>query len=1127
MPEVPFPAMSAVCPACGQEHAPAAKFCSECGAALPRLCTNCGAPVGAGRFCSECGVTLSATPATSMAGAASTVPATAREPEGERKQLTVLFADVQGSMELQEELDVEAWARIVDRFVGILVDEVHRFGGTVDKFTGDGIMALFGALEAQEDHARRACHAAWQMGRAIRVYAEELHRSEGVDLRVRVGLNSGEAMLAPLGGALRIDATVAHGHTVGLAQRMEAMAVPGCAYLTEHTARLVEGWFRLQDLGPKTVKGAREPIRVFALEGPAPPRSASGARVTSRLVGRASEIARLEEALNRAAEGRAQVVGVVGEPGVGKSRLCDEFARSVLAREITLRRAAGVSHGREVPLLPILAFLRDYFGITEADNSGQARERISDRLLALDPGFIDDLPLFFDFLEVPDPERPAVRMAAESRMRRLFEAIRRVTARRSEREVLVLVFEDLHWFDTQSAAFLERLIENFPGSRTLVVANFRPEFSAAWMRHSYYQQLSLTPLSAQAVGEMLRDLLGNDASLLPLPAYLVERTGGNPFFVEEVVRALVEDGTLGGQPGGYRLTRPLEKAHLPPSVQSVLAARIDRLAAENKPVLQSAAVIGRTFGEAVLARVMDRPAEELADSLSALCAAELLQEVQNYPVAEYRFWHPLTQEVAYGMLLAGRRTGLHAAVAEALIEHDTDHLDEAAAVVAWHWERAGRRLEAARWNMRAADFALRSDLGAALRRWRATVDHLDNIEDSAESLTLSVRARTRLIRYGARTGMDRQEVESLATSGRELAARAGDPSLAAAMELASGGPRFWAGEVQAFLVRCLEAVEHAEETDDLDLKAGATFFTSIASTHVGPLADGLAWCDRVLEISAGSPDRGLAIMGYTVPAFALVVRAGLLLRMGRLGEAARESERAQTVLNTMAEPEPLCWALAVPSLLTYLSGEGGDTSVSAQKVVDLAQETGNAGSLVVGLQALAIARLVAGQPEEAAAACERALAVGREKRTGLHLEASIVAHLAQARLTCGDPAAAAAAADEAVEIARRQGARVDECLALLTRAHVGRVAGGGADTVVADLNMALTLASEVGALTYEPFIHEELGRLRGDETELRQAVRLYEAIGATGHARRLATELEWGASAEPSSSSRVGVERQA
>jgi adenylate cyclase len=1031
----------------------------------------------------------------------------AREPEGERKQLTVLFADVQGSMELQEDLEVEAWAKIVDRFVNILADGVRRFGGTADEFTGDGIMALFGAPRAQEDHARRACHAAWHLGRDIRAYAEELRRLEGVDLHVRIGLNSGEVVVGQMGEDLHFGPS-ALGHTVSLAQRMEALALPGTAYLTEHTARLVEGWFRLRDLGPMTVKGAREPLGVFVLEGPAPPRS-KGGRGTSRMVGRASEMARLEEALNRAAEGRAQVVGVVGEAGVGKSRLCEEFVRSVLARGIAVWRTAGVSHGREVPLLPILAYFRDYFGITEAISPSQARERISDRLLGLDPDFHGDLPLFFDFLEVPDPERPAPQMAGEVRMRRIYEVVRRVIARRSERELAVLVWEDLHWFDQQSEAFLERLIENFPGSRTLVVTNFRPEFSAAWMRHSYYQQLSLAPLSAEEAREMLWDLLGDDASLASLPAYLVERTGGNPFFVEEVVRALVEDGTLAGRPGAYRLTRPFEQAGLPASVQAVLAARIDRLSAEHKPVLQSAAVIGRTFAEAVLARVMGGAVEALEDALSALCGAELLQEARRFPATEYRFWHPLTQEVAYGTMLAGRRARLHAAVAEALIELDADHLDEEAAVVAWHWERAGRQLEAARWSIRAADFALRSDLGEALRRWRTAIHLLEGGEESTDSLKLGVQTRVRLIQFGARVGIDPEEAEHLGAEARALEERLDDPGWRGLIFAVSAVARLAQGDPRGALARHRQAARVAEEGNDRELQAAALFLPSMPLAYVGPLTEGLVFCDRGMAICAADPELGATLLGYGALARLLQFRAAILARMGRLAEARADAERALTLARPRGELETVSWTLALLPQLGWLGGEGeGDEALAlAAEAVRLGEDTGNVMSLVLGLEGLAVAHLAAGRPAEAVTACERALAKAREHRSGLCEEAALLAHLARARLATGDPSGATHAAAEAVTVARRQGARVVECLALLTRAQVHRVTGGGHDAVLGDVEAALSLVAETGALTYEPFIREEIGRLRTDGDELREALRLYTAIGATGHAERLAAEL--------------------
>ncbi|HZI72883.1 MAG TPA: AAA family ATPase, partial [Gemmatimonadales bacterium] len=417
-----------------------------------------------------------------------------------------------------------------------------------------------------------------------------------------------------------------------------------------------------------------------------------------------------------------------------------------------MRRTTGVSHGREVPLLPILSLLRDYFSITEEDDPGQGREKIARPLLDLDPALEDTLPLLYDLLEVPDPAHPIAALAPKVRMRRIFEALHRVIQQRSDREVLVLVVDDLHWFDPQSEVFLDRLVESFPGSKTLVIANFRPEFSVGWMRHSYYRQLPLAPLSSKAVAEMLGGLLGVDLSLVALLKFVQERTGGNPFFLEEMVRALVEDGTLTGGTGSYRLTRPLHEVQVPPSVQAVLAARIDRLPIEHKAILQTAAVIGRTFAEPVLAMVTGSAHETLQDALIALRAAELLQAEGNLPVVEFRFWHPLTQEVAYRSLLSDRRARLHAAVAKALLEHDPARSGERAAVLAWHWERAGQKLEAARWNVRAGTWAVRTDITEARRRWQVAINLLMEVDEGAESLELNVRAHIRLLQFGARTG---------------------------------------------------------------------------------------------------------------------------------------------------------------------------------------------------------------------------------------------------------------------------------------------------------------------------------------------------------------------------------------
>ncbi|MCA1845222.1 MAG: AAA family ATPase [Actinobacteria bacterium] len=566
------------CLACGTPLAADARFCPGCGTPLTIACPTCGrAAERSHRFCAGCGRPLD--------GDAPAPPASPAASEGERKQVTVLFADVAGSMDLAEGTDPEDWARVMDEFFRVLSDGVIRFGGTVDKFTGDGIMALFGAPLSQEDHARRACHAALHLQEA----------TAALPFDVRIGINSGEVVVGGIGAEGRLEYT-ALGHTVGLAQRMESMAEPGTVLVTGHTNRLVQNDFALSDVGLRAVKGSSEPLPVFRLDG-ARRRSATGG--SSVMVGRAEEMAVLEAALARAQDGHAQVVGVVGEAGVGKSRLCDEFCRAMTHRGIMVRRVAGVSHARDVPFLPVLELLRGYFGVLDTDTRAEARAKVAGRLLDLDPAFDESLPLLFDFMEVPDPERPAPRLAPAVRLEQIFAIIRQITKRRSSRQVIVFLWEDLHWFDTQSLAFFERLILSFPGTRTLVLTNFRPEFDAPWARHSYYRQLPLSPLDPDAVARLLVALLGGDVSLSAFARLIAETTAGSPFFVEEVVRSLVEDGTLTGTPGAYSLSRPVVTLGVPPTVQATLAARIDRLDERDKAVLQTAAVIGRVFTEPV------------------------------------------------------------------------------------------------------------------------------------------------------------------------------------------------------------------------------------------------------------------------------------------------------------------------------------------------------------------------------------------------------------------------------------------------------------------------------------------------------------------------------------------------
>jgi class 3 adenylate cyclase len=1090
--------MKITCAACGHENREGRKFCAECGAALTPVCPACGVSNEVGeKFCGDCGAAL--TPVASVGGSA---PAPVAGPS-EKKHITVLFADVAGSMDLQEQLDAEVWAEIMGRFVALLAEGVRKYGGTVDKFTGDGIMALFGAPVAQEDHARRACHAAWHLTKTIETYSEELRRKQGVRLDVRLGLNSGEVVVGRVGEDMTLDPT-ALGHTVGLAQRMEALAEPGKAYLTAQTARLVDGWFRLEDVGPLPVKGSREPVQVWRLAEP----SLSPARRTvgsAQLVGRQREFAVLEDALALAEEGHAQVVGVVGEAGVGKSRLCEEFARSVAARGITVRRATGVSHGRDVPLLPVLAFIRDNFGIKDGDDPATARRKVTERVLGLDPGLEDTLPLLFDFLEVPDPDRPVLQMAPQIRMRRLFDSVRRFTARRSEREMLVLIVEDLHWFDPQSQAFLERLIESYAGSRTLVVTNFRPEFTAAWMGHSYYRQLPLVPLREDGVAELLGGLLGADLSLAPLVHFVLERTGGNPFFVEEVVRTLVEDATLTGGPGHYRLARALHEIAVPPSISAVLAARIDRLAPEVKTALQTAAVIGREFRRDLLTEVMSVDAEVLDESLTTLCRAELLHDIGD---ERYRFWHPLTQEVAYGTLLATQRDPLHAAVARAMVKLYPDRLDEQAALVAIHFERAHEVVESARWHFRAAGWALRTDFAEACHRWRQTLVLLRGAEETPDALQLRVQTHVRLIQAGARLGMDPDEAEELLAEGRAVAERLGDMRLLAMLVYVSGTQLLMRGDVPAGAARWMEGIRIAESVSDVGLQGTLGIGPVLAHGWTGPLTEAVMWATRGITLLAGDPETGAEMVGYSPLVRLYGVRAMALARMGRFAEARTDCERVLAMGRPRGESENVQFALCALVELASIVGEAGDSLDQARESMRIGEETGNFMSAAFGLDAVGQAYLLAGCPTEAVEAAERSLADARSHQTLLCLEAFLLINLARARLAAGDVGAAGNAADAAVASARQRGTPVFEIPALVLRARVRRATDTSGDETRTDLIRALDLVGETGAAAYEPSIREELGWLDHDENDWRAALQLYDKLGAPAQAERLQAELD-------------------
>jgi class 3 adenylate cyclase/tetratricopeptide (TPR) repeat protein len=616
--------------------------------------------------------------------------------EGERKQITVLFADLKGSTELIRDLDPEQAQALLDPALHAMMDAVHRFEGTVNQVLGDGIMALFGAPVAHEDHAVRACYAALAMQTALRRYAEEVRRSHGLEMQARVGLNSGEVVVRAIGNDLHMDYS-AVGQTTHLAARMEQLATPGSIRLAAATLRLAEGLVQVTALGQFPVKGLTEPVEVFELIGASAIRrrlQASAARGLTHFVGRQQELMLLQQALERAGAGQGQVVAIVGEPGVGKSRLVYEFVHSHHTPGWVVLESASVSYGKATPYFPVIDLLKRYCHIEEHDDSRTIRAKVTGQVLTLDPVLQDAVPALLSLLDALPEDSLFLKLDPPQRRQRTLDALKRVLLRESQEQPLLLVFEDLHWIDSETQALLNSLVESLPTVRLLLLVNYRPEYQHSWGGKTSYTQLRLDPLPSVSADELLQALLGDDASLKPLTQLLIARTEGNPFFLEESVRTLLETGVLVGEPSAYRLAQALPTVQVPATVQAVLAARIDRLPTEDKRLLQTAAVIGTEVPWALLHAIAELPEERLQHGLAHVQAAELLYETRLFPEREFTFKHALTHEVAYASLLQERRRTLHARIVEALEALAGDRVTEHVERLAHHalrgevWDKA-------------------------------------------------------------------------------------------------------------------------------------------------------------------------------------------------------------------------------------------------------------------------------------------------------------------------------------------------------------------------------------------------------------------------------------------------------
>ena len=1117
------------CPGCQHESPPGAKFCAECGGPLARDCTRCGTrlPDGA-KFCPECAqpVAAATAPGSRFASPADYTPKHIADKvrssrsalEGERKQVTVLFADLKGSMELLANRDPEEARHLLDPVVTCMVEAVHRYDGTVNQVMGDGIMALFGAPLAHEDHALRACYAALAMQVAVRRLSDGARRGHAVVASIRVGLNSGEVVVRAIGNDLRVDYT-AVGQTTHLAARMEQLAIPGTILFTAETLRLVQGFVDFKPLGPTRIKGLAEPVEIFQLIGAGPIRSrlqAAAARGLSPLVGRQTELQILEAARQGAGAGRGQIVGVVGEPGVGKSRLYWEFTHSEPLAGWRILTTGSVSYGKATAYLPLINLLRDYFGLDDQATAESHRDRLMTGLRDLGDVFQSAIPAILTLLDVPVEDESWRKLDPERRRQATLDAVKRLLLRESQVQPLLLLIEDLHWIDSETQALLDSLVDSLPTARLLLLVNYRPEYQHGWGGRTYYTQIRLDPLSAPSAEALLRTLLGEDAAFPPLMHLLIERTEGNPFFLEETVRSLLEIGVVTGAPGAYRLVKPLAGLEVPATVQAVLAARIDRLPPDEKHLLQSAAVIGKDVPLALLEVIAGGP-DELHRWLAHLQAAEFLYETRLFPDPEYTFKHALTLEVAYGSLLRERRRVLHVQVLDALERLYAHRLAEKIELLAHHAVRGEAWDRAARYLYQAGEKAI-----AQARAWagasflQSTVDALDHVGEAAD-LTLKLDAFLELWV----TKVSTSQLEGLQEVGEKaeaLARALNDDSRLAKVQVRQAQAialmGLLPGTFESAIERAREAYHHAEP-GDLRTRSYAQFVASVSCRDLGRLRDAIAETDRGLalfpSLAAGGTEAGLILPIYVS---LCAWRSEVYATLGEFDAALASATEALRVAGEIRLPSTLTVANAFLGYCRLLKGDIEEAIPALQRGLTLAQEHDIPHGVTANSLYLAYALVLSSRHDPGLEALARArmqtpiVFMPQWTRYGT---VPAVVYLLGGRL-----AEAASEADRGLALAAERGALGYRAPLLRIRAEVDlRQERIDLDGASARLGEALGLAVELSMLPEIARCRVSLARLhrrRGEtataDEHLAAAVALYRELGATFWAERAQVEFD-------------------
>ncbi|MBI3455344.1 MAG: AAA family ATPase [Candidatus Rokubacteria bacterium] len=1057
------------CLRCHTENPPQAKFCLECATPLAQTCAKCGTglpPVA--KFCPECAHPVGARPATQAPFTspesytpkhlAEKILASRSVLEGERKQVTVLFVDVSEFTALSEKLDPEEVHQLMNRAFELMLTEVHRYEGTVNQFLGDGIMALFGAPIAHEDHAQRAVHAALGIRQRLQTYEQELRAKRDIEFRARIGLNTGLVVVGAIGDNLRMDYT-AVGDTTNLAARMQQLAEPGQVVMAEATHRMVRAYFHTRPLGTVTVKNRKEPVAAYAVErarGVLTRLEAQAESGLTPLVGRDQELATLERAFRLAKEGRGQVVFVVGEAGMGKSRLLLEFRKRLAGEAVTWLEGHCISFGQSIAHLPVIEMLKRNFRVEEGDSEARIIEKI-DRGLA----FLGDdaavVAPFLKYLLSVDPGDPAVvSMDPLARRSRIFEALRQLTLRGSRLRPIVMVIEDLHWLDQASEEYLKYVAESLAGAPVLLVLTYRPGYAQPLGDRTYYSRIVLQPLSEDETVRMAREFL--EAADMPaeIRALIARKAEGNPFFLEELMRSLVETGALRRDNGRYVMAGSAHDLLVPDTINDLLMARIDRLAEQQKRIIQVASVIGREFALGLLRRVSEIP-EHLEPGLTALKRLELIYEKAVFPESEYVFRHALAQEVAYASMLQTERRRLHGRIGAGIEEVYAGRLDERPEELAYHFNRGEVWEKAVHYSREAAERAAALCLDSkAVEFYQQGLDALGRLPDTPDAARLGLDIRFAMRAPLWRAGrLDRlfelfKEAESLAT-------RLGDTDRLETI-YAFLVQYYWAKAQHQLAIeygqRCLEA---AEARDNLGLRVTGNFYLGHVHHALGQFRRAIDYLTRNLELLEGKHafERfGLSGLAYS-GSCALTARC--LTELGEPERARELIDRGEKVANAADHLySKVALGVARGELLVH-HGTPAEAIAVLEPTLATCREKGFAGQTMYAATALGLAYGRAGRPADGIPLVQDAIRL-QEKAAALVERGYWWQALGQLYLADGRLDEAQAAADESMKFAREHAERWVEGW---SEWLLGEIAGrrGNADAARRHLDAASAIAS--------------------------------------------------------------------